>query len=147
MCVEGVVDVSGRRHTYRQLFLQAVVEVFGLVGLQLLQGDSSFSDEFVVAELILVADGDPADGGREREESGGTGGGTGGGSGAAPDGSLLTQASRRRSPKPGAARPSEWRRPWTGGAGEPVDLMEEAPQTLGGFQVSPQSDAALTRLT
>lgn len=51
--------------TYRQLFLQAVVEVFGLVGLQLLQRDSGFADELIVAEFILVAHRDPVDSGRE----------------------------------------------------------------------------------
>lgn len=55
--------------TYRQLFLQAVVEVFGLVGLQLLQRDSGFADELIVAEFILVAHRDPVDSGREGAES------------------------------------------------------------------------------
>ena len=41
--------------THRQLFLQAVVEVLGLVGLELLQRDARLSDELVVAELVLVA--------------------------------------------------------------------------------------------
>lgn len=45
--------------TYGQLFLQAVVEVFGLVGLQLLEGDPRLADELVVAEFVLVTHRDP----------------------------------------------------------------------------------------
>lgn len=45
--------------TYGQLFLQAVVEVFGLVGLQLLEGDPHLADELVVAEFVLVTHRDP----------------------------------------------------------------------------------------
>ena len=37
-----------------QLLRQAVVVVLGLVGLELLQGDPCLSDEFFVAEFVLV---------------------------------------------------------------------------------------------
>lgn len=40
--------------TYRQLFLQAVVEVLGLVGLEFLEGNACLSDELIVAELVLI---------------------------------------------------------------------------------------------
>ena len=40
--------------TYRQLFLQAVVEVLGLVGLEFLEGDARLTDELIVAELVLI---------------------------------------------------------------------------------------------
>lgn len=45
--------------TYWQLFLQAVVEVFGLVGLQFLEGDPRLANELVVAEFVLVTHRDP----------------------------------------------------------------------------------------
>lgn len=45
--------------THRQLLLQAVVEVLGLVGLKLLQGDPSLADELVVPEFVLVTHGNP----------------------------------------------------------------------------------------
>lgn len=56
------------RKTYRKLFLQAVVEVFGLVGLQLLEGDSRFPDEFVVAEFVLITHWDPGEEEEEKKE-------------------------------------------------------------------------------
>lgn len=46
--------------THRQLLLQADIEVFGLVGLQFLQRDPRLPNELIVAELVLIADRDPA---------------------------------------------------------------------------------------
>lgn len=45
--------------THRQLLLQAVVEVLGLVRLELFQGDASLADEFIVPEFVLVTHGNP----------------------------------------------------------------------------------------
>lgn len=45
--------------THRQLFLQAVVEVLGLVGLEFFQGDPSLTDELIVPEFVLVTHGNP----------------------------------------------------------------------------------------
>lgn len=56
-------EMKMREWTYGQLFLQAVVEVFGLVGLQLLEGDPRLANELVVAKFVLVTHRDP--GGRE----------------------------------------------------------------------------------
>lgn len=62
-CAFGVTqphwDIGVTPTTHRQLLLQADTEVFGLVGLQLLQRDPCLPDELVVAELVLVADRDP----------------------------------------------------------------------------------------
>lgn len=45
--------------SYGELFLQAVVEVFDLVGLQFFQRDSCFPDELIVAEFVLITHWDP----------------------------------------------------------------------------------------
>lgn len=45
--------------THRQLLLQAVVEVLGLVGLEFFQGDPSLTNEFVVPEFVLITHGNP----------------------------------------------------------------------------------------
>lgn len=52
-------EVEVREWTYGQLFLQAVVEVFGLVGLQLLEGNPRLANELVVPEFVLVTHRDP----------------------------------------------------------------------------------------
>lgn len=45
--------------THRQLLLQADAERLGVVGLQLLQGHASLTDELIVPEFVLITHGDP----------------------------------------------------------------------------------------
>lgn len=62
-------DVAVTPPTHRQLLLQADAEVFGLVGLQLLQWDPRLPDELVVAELVLITDRNPGDTGQHEHST------------------------------------------------------------------------------